>query len=1013
MSCLRGVAVLALLLVPWGARAEPQPLWGTVRLPGSTIAARRVLGLDTSAGRDSAGTLLDIIRFARDNNTTNQNADRLRRYLEFIEEFQVERSAFPLGLTLPVGATPKETREATKALSELLGLRLRERRGTYSFEVDTSSSSRERSGWLALNGIDTSQVAATANRVGSAPLDLSDDELPLPLPAFWKQEVFEPRHLPVLDITNDRKWSLAYVGLMALDDETLSFLSARSPLVRQLRDDHPGAFAAFGRSVRVRDGAVDSPGGPDADGVWQNLVGRAPSDAERFIHDLFNADDGRLAYFYDVVSHLDPWRQSFVLGGYLQGGDRIRFVQGVYATFPSTAGWNVDDRPFFRPVFDAGLAVSFVESADGRVCGPPWWPSVLKRVSDDHDWSATPERVERDIEERPADAAWTLEWMFQSPKEAATRFAVLRLAQRLFPSVQRDAALPFEQSLRAVTEMPTLARTLERMGVDDPVVFAKVAGAARTLTKSGGVNDAGLVLARWQAILGLLEQRERLRALPRDLRDRLLVSLAEATPSSADAHGVLAGWFVEQFLPAFLEQTVDDAMLEAAAIDAFAGAGARQSDPVTWEGLEYVLDRPGVVARQSVAVRQSQRLPRLGDMAALQRITRVLEDGVPRLADLEQIVAEMRRLQPALETLPTINKKPPAIVKNFRDAAVRLGKIKSVQDLKRAGREASVVTRALEAVADNVLIPLLYALAGTPTDQPSQVIATAWIGHTFLPASLEDVRSWSVIAWLPATAEPALRGGLIFRGSYLNLDLALAESRLPVVAPDDVGAARTTEEDHRAIVEALDASAPPGAPIDDGSDIVSAVRNGRALVEQWASEPPSRASLHTQLRAAGVDEWRTNLLIWRLERNAANAPAALRVTEVYHLGGGRRLSRQWGWPASMIDGCLCLLAPEGRTPEDVRGRSGTQASAIEPDLLLRIVEHLAVLKLPPWIAPLLVPRMTAEWLNHIQQAGAYDWQALAAWPTLIRQDQVEEALLRLVALGVLAPPRGAAGGDRR
>jgi hypothetical protein len=1019
MVHLRLPAALAVLgaLVAGPPGREP-PLWGSVRLPGSVSAVRRILGLDASAGRMEAAGLLDLVRLAHGNNTNSKTPELIDRYLTAIDDFQTARRALPAGLVLPSSSTPKKDREAIQTLVELLGLRLRERRNVYSLEIEASDTAAERSGWMLANGMDVKQIISTTTTENAAPIELQDADLPLPLPDFWQQEIFNRKHLPILDITNDRQSSLLYVGLMALDDDTLAFLAAHLPLVRHLRDDHPGAFAAFGRSLRIHGGVVDVPGGAAAAPVWEALVGRAPSDAERFVRDLLGQDDGRLAYFYDTVDHLDAGRRAFALGGRLEAAARARFVKRVYDLFPATPEWTIADRPFYRPMFDGAIALSFVDvNADGTA-GPPRLPSLLEQATGGGDWPTRADRVRADIKDRPADAAWLLEWTFESPKEAAARFRLFRFAQRVLPSGaivgDRDDALDVALALRTWHEMPALARALERMGVGDLSTFGSIALSARRLTQSGGAGDVGPVLARWQSSLGLLEQADRLHPLPPATIAGLLKSLAEATPKSHDAaDGLFAAWIAEQFVPAFVPAPDDHGDLEQAVVAALAGAPTPGAPKFSWEGLDYVVDTAGTVLKQVTAIRQTQQAPRLQDLVALQRVRRQIEKGVTTLDQLAPLVTEMTRLQTAVALLPQIDNKPPPIVHDYRDAVAELGKIKKAQDLKRASKALPDVARALDAMTDAVIEPLVYALAATPTDQPSQTVAAAWRAHTFLPGSSADQRPWTSIAWQTAEAEGGAQRGLILRGSYLNLDIPLANSRLPQVPIDSSVPAKITGEDKSAVVQAIGLGVPPHRPADDLDAVVAALVKGRALAEQWAQAPPDRLSLRASLRGAAVDEWRTNVMIWTTENNPRQAFASLRTTEMYFLGGGTNLPVEFGWPASTIDGCLCRLPPSRRAPEDLRARVGAQAAAIDSDLLLRIAEDLTALKLPPRLARLLLPMMTADWINHVQQVAAYDWEALASWPSAVPSAKVEDALLHLVAMGLLSPPRdGHAPGPR-
>ena len=1001
------VLALALALLPSPARTASQ-LWGSVRLPGTAAAMRHLAGLDASAQLET-GALVDILRLAHGNNSGTRTTELIERYVTTIAAFQADRDASPGGLRLPSASTPKKERDLVEHLADLMGLRLRERRNVYALEIEASESSAERAEWMTANGIDVHQIVKAASPDTAVPLTLEDTNLPLPLPEFWQKEIFDPKHLPLLDITNDRQSSLLYVGLMSLDDETLEFLAGHVQLVKHLREDHPGPFAAFSRSVRIHGGVVDVPGGAGAAPVWEELVGRAPGDAERFLRDLLGKDEGRLAYFYDLVDHLDASRRTFVMGDHLEAAARPRFVKRVYERAPASPEWNIEDRPFYRPVLDAGVVLSFIDiDADGAA-GPAWWPSLLQRAADGGDWPTRADRVLSEIKEHPIDAAWLLEWIFEQPKDSLNRFKLFRFAQRVLPSASREDALHVELALRTQRELPALAGALERMGVTDPSLYATLADAALRVTQSG---DAVPAVMRWQSAFALLEQANRLRRVPPETLTRLLISLASVPAKNLDeSSGWLAGWFVEQFIPAFVPGGTAD--LEQAVVAALAGAPTPNRPTVSWEGQDYVVDTAGTVSKQVTAIRESQHAPRLQDLAALQRVRRQIEQGVASLDQLASLTTEMTRLQSAVAMVPPVDEKPQSIVRDFKDATAELVKIKKPQDLKRVSRQLPDVVRAINAVADATITPLVYALAATPTDQPSQVIATAWRAHSFLPASSADHRPWTAIAWQRPDVDPGRTGGLAIRGSYLNLDVPLTTSRLPQVPIDTASPARITGEDKAAVVQAITLDPPSPTVADDGTTVLAALAKGRALASQWAQAPPDRATLRSSLRGAGVDEWRTNLMLWTAEKHPEQAFASLRATEVYFLGGGAALPASLGWPASMIDGCLCRLPPGRRTPEDVRGRVGVQAGAIDVDLLLRLSEDLATIKLPPRLATLLLPMMTADWLNHVQQVGASNWEALSGWPNRVPPSKVEDALLHLVSMGLLSPPRGGPAQDKR
>src|SRR5207247_2166620 len=75
-------------------------------------------------------------------------------------------------------------------------------------------------------------------------------------------------------------------------------------LLTRLYERNAATFAAFGNSLRVRNGRVTTPGGAAAASAWEDVVGSKLDQPEAFVRALFDADEGRLAYLYGTVAHL-------------------------------------------------------------------------------------------------------------------------------------------------------------------------------------------------------------------------------------------------------------------------------------------------------------------------------------------------------------------------------------------------------------------------------------------------------------------------------------------------------------------------------------------------------------------------------------------------------------------------------------------------------------------------------------------------------------------------------------
>ena len=52
----------------------------------------------------------------------------------------------------------------------------------------------------------------------------------------------------------------------------------------------------------------------EAVALWEAVVGEKVTRPDRFIAQLFELNEGRLAYLYDTIGQLDPPRRAFALG---------------------------------------------------------------------------------------------------------------------------------------------------------------------------------------------------------------------------------------------------------------------------------------------------------------------------------------------------------------------------------------------------------------------------------------------------------------------------------------------------------------------------------------------------------------------------------------------------------------------------------------------------------------------------------------------------------------------------
>src|SRR6185369_17547114 len=95
--------------------------------------------------------------------------------------------------------------------------------------------------------------------------------------------------------------------------------------------------------------------------------------------------------------------------------------------------------------------------------------------------------------------------------------------------------------------------------------------------------------------------------------------------------------------------------------------------------------------------------------------------------------------------------------------------------------------------------------------------------------------------------------------------------------------------------------------MDDSSTapVFAALKTGRDLIDTWRKQPAAPMVLTQVLRAAGVDEWRTNLMVWAQGTGARDPFAMLRPSEIVRLGNSAEPPPMWSGTSRRLEGCYC------------------------------------------------------------------------------------------------------------
>ena len=330
----------------------------------------------------------------------------------------------------------RRARGRLEDLVEAAGFRLRRRSGRHVVEREDGNAAAARRGALRDAGLDVEDLDARLNNGEALTFEFPSFRIPSPLGAdVWLETVFGDRETEAslgLRLLTDRRAALLYYGLTSMTPETLRFLGANPRLLRELYEDHGDALATYGRSLVVEDGRIVAPGGPEAAELWRSLTSERVDDADDFIKAILRHDEGRLAFVYDFVAHLDEPRQRFVLGLWLDERRRRSRFWRLYDVILASARL-LPDRPFVRTYPEPSVLLSQVAVApSGRPTGLVWtglWDEAFSGSG----LPRNPERDLRNVERsEPIDAAWLAERVFEDSDRLAARAAAFLFAQRRF-----------------------------------------------------------------------------------------------------------------------------------------------------------------------------------------------------------------------------------------------------------------------------------------------------------------------------------------------------------------------------------------------------------------------------------------------------------------------------------------------------------------------------------------------------------------------------------------------------
>ena len=914
----------------------------------------------------------------------------------------------------------------TVALAQALGIDPAPDRGRFIYEISrllyNAPEGRKPSSDAYLAA---ARQAASRNR----PADTRPGEVvPVPLTAeLWGSAIFHravaPREL-ITAIITDRSAALLCLGLASLDDGTLGFFADHPQLLERIYERSAPAFAAFSGNLHVQGNRVVPPSGDAAVPLWEAVTLEKVTRPERFLQQLFELNDARLAYLYDVIGDLDPARRAFALGLWLPNAaartERFKALALGVAAFREA---HLKTLPLGRASYDLSMTLARVAvGADGTPVAPAtrgFWSRVFSGT----DLPDDPARVLRNVEDEPFDAAWLVDAVASvDVRSRAERLDQLSFGQRAFAGAAAAAAPDVYMAVRGLARYRMLMWTFERIGIRAPSVYA---AAARQAARIGAIDGRrGFeAQAQFQGALAILARMAMVGTLT-PAKTQTLVEQLVALPLGDDGRyaGAVARWMRGELTAAIKSAETSELAVLAAMSGPPSGEGPI-ARPVTWEGQPYRLDLGAAERQRLRLVRDKQEGATLDAALDLAAAARSLGTDKIAIADVEAIVDKLTAIAADLPRRighENDDTTPPGIAQAqnprepLRKVIEDLTKDIRNKDVKRVGRVAAPLAELSDSVLGDVLLSIVYAADVGDPDGTVMLADDVSRRHDFGFNTRESDMRFR-LAWAVPRVEVNPGVPWHVSGSLLGLDIGLAPLALRRLNFERVlEAPKLTSNERDTFAASVSLLNPFKLRDADRDAIADGIARGQRRLGALRNggQPAARAEANAGFDAIAdelaLEGWRRRAVRWMLVHEADRVAAMFSLSEILALGGGRTAALDsWGMSMVTLDGCVCSrLTPPVRWPT-LLGRPplGLTATAVA-DVHLHVAVMLRDMRLPAAVAKVVLSGAVQDFIDDAKPTDDADWLTLVRSARAATRDRIEDYIAAATASGPFVPDTG-------
>jgi hypothetical protein len=854
------------------------------------------------------------------------------------------------------------------------------------------------------------------NRAAKAGPARTSDSIPLPLTAdLWVRSLLEAgarTETLAADILRSPAASLMYCGLLSLDDATRRWLGAHPEVLADIASRQPAHFLIAAPGLRVRDNVMQLPGGPAAHAAWEAAVGKSRNDPAAFIKAVVLRHDVSLAYLLGSAAQLTPQQTRLMLS--LDGSEQVRAtaIKRLADVFGRVAaGWEVADKPFWRPTLDPARLVADLRTADDGTPNLPgttaFWTAAFSS-----DAIHPTDSLASLAAGPPVDFSWLCQQFFNGGQTLSRPpYQLVLFASRRIPAVTAGNVRAALGALRATSQFPALAGTLERAHISMLSAYDEAAQRARALAAMTDHPHAQLALAQFQGGVAIVARAATRGSLTPEDAGRLVSTLsALATDERGDYGGRVAEWLGDHLLSdrerqAQAADLLGDALGGGSARDAqllwlLSGATSDRGTTLDWEGTKYRVSFSSAEALRLRQVLGAAFLPYLTAADTMVRAAKTFESATLTRQALAATGDAVAAAGDAVRCTEKDEWESLVLADRCREALAPVARAAKSGDTRHAPRLAPRLRLLADSLAARGLLVFAYAASMGQPDNAVISPLDAASRHVF-GLELPGVGRAGAWRW-PSAGSDRVRDWHL-TGSALGLDVALAQyslvritNRPPPTRPS------INDEDRIVLTESVVLMEPDLLTADDHAAIVNALKRGR----ERATQLRGTADADALAAAIHMAPLRRSLFAWTAGADHRAAVAMLSLSEIFTAGlDGAQPSRfdAWGVSGEPRLGCHCLQIPAAAF-DAYAGRwfSGLLATGFT-DLNLRLAELLDQLKMP---GALLAPILASATWDFLMNVRINDYDDVPAWVSFVSAigvDRVEQYLALLTTDGPLVP----------